>query len=179
MHVSSENESVAAEATEAPAAPHIEDGRADKAAAFLRDVIEKMGMRCEVHLEEPGENDSPSDIFLQIEGADAGRLIGKKGQTLAALQYLVYRVVNRPGISRRHVLVDAEGYTARREDTLAAMARRLGKQAVDDGKIITFEPMSPRDRRVVHLALAKFPGVVTQSQGDGEDRRVQIIPVRR
>lgn len=159
--------------------PFVEDGRADRAALFLRDIVARMGMRCEVHLEEPGETDSPSDIFLQIEGADAGRLIGKKGQTLAALQYLAYRVVNRPGMARRHVLVDAEGYTARREDTLAAMATRLGKQAVDDGKIITFEPMNPRDRRVVHLALAKFAGVVTQSQGEGEERRVQIIPVRR
>lgn len=167
------------EAGPPPGAPFAEDGRADRAAAFLREVIEKMGMSCEVHLEEPGEGDQPSDIFLQIEGPDAGRLIGKKGLTLGALQYLVYRVVNRPGLGRRHVLVDAEGYAARREDQLAAMARRLGKQAVSDGKIITFEPMSPRDRRVVHLALAKFPGVVTQSQGEGADRRVQIIPVRR
>ena len=157
----------------------VEDGRSEKAADFLRDVLDKMGMRCEAHLVDPGDNDEQSDICLEIEGPDAGRIIGKKGQTLAALQYLVYRVVNRAGLARRHVLVDAEGYTARREDTLAAMARRLGKQAVDDGKIITFEPMSPRDRRVVHLALAKFPGVVTQSQGEGPERRVQIIPVRR
>ena len=78
------------------------EGRADRAAAFLREVVEKMGMRCEVHLEEPGEGDQPSDIFLQIEGPDAGRLIGKKGHTLGALQYLVYRVVNRPGVPRRH-----------------------------------------------------------------------------
>jgi spoIIIJ-associated protein len=159
--------------------PFVEDGRTDKAAAFLNDVIAKMGLRCKVHIEEPGDHDDESDICLQIEGPDAGRIIGKKGQTLAALQYLVYRVVNRAGLARRHVLVDAEGYTARREDTLAAMAQRLGNQAVTDNKIITFEPMSPRDRRVVHLALAKFPGVVTQSQGEGQDRRVQIIPVRR
>ena len=162
-----------------PSATFVEDGRADQAALFLRDLIEKMGMECDVHLEEPGETDTPADIFLQVEGTDAGRLIGKKGATLAAIQYLVYRIVNRPGLPRRHLLVDAEGYTARREDTLATMAHRLGKQAVDDGKIITFEPMGPRDRRVVHLALAKFPGVVTQSQGEGPERRVQIIPVRR
>ena len=160
-------------------APFTEDGRIDKAGDFLRDLLVKMGMRCTVHLTEPGETDDDSDICLEIEGPDAGRIIGKKGQTLASLQYLVYRVVNRAGLPRRHVLVDAEGYTQRREDTLAAMACRLGKQAVDDGKIITFEPMSPRDRRVVHLALAKFPGVVTQSQGEGDGRRVQIIPVRR
>jgi len=64
--------------------------------------------------------------------------------------------MNRPGIERRYVSVDADGYRSRREDSLASMARRLGKQAVSDGQIITFEPMSPRDRRVVHLALAKF-----------------------
>jgi spoIIIJ-associated protein len=88
-------------------------------------------------------------------------------------------VINRPGQDRRHILVDAEGYRSRRDNSLATMARRLGKQAVDDGKIITFEPMNPRDRRVVHLALAKFEGVITKSDGEGDDRRVQIIPVRR
>jgi spoIIIJ-associated protein len=88
-------------------------------------------------------------------------------------------VINRPGADRRHIMVDAEGYRSRRDDSLATMARRLGKQAVDEGKIITFEPMNPRDRRVVHLALAKFEGVITKSDGEGDDRRVQIIPVRR
>ncbi|MCS6899510.1 MAG: KH domain-containing protein [Myxococcales bacterium] len=160
-------------------APFVEDGRADDAANFLRDVLYKMGMRCQVHIEEPGEHDDASDICLQIEGPDAGRVIGKRGQILSALQYVVHRYVNRGGQPKRHVLVDAAGYTARREDNLAAMAQRLGQQAVADNKIITFEPMTPRDRRVVHLALAKFPGVVTQSQGEGAERRVQIIPVRR
>jgi spoIIIJ-associated protein len=59
------------------------------------------------------------------------------------------------------------------------MARKLGKQALELGKIITFEPMNPRDRRVVHMALAKFEGVITKSDGEGDDRRVQIIPVRK
>jgi spoIIIJ-associated protein len=76
-------------------------------------------------------------------------------------------------------LVDAEGYRSRRDNSLATMAQRLGRQAVEEGKIITFEPMNPRDRRVVHLALAKFEGVITRSDGEGDDRRVQIIPVRR
>jgi hypothetical protein len=117
-------------------------------------------------------------------GPDAGPFVedGRADvalETLSALQFLANRVVNRPGKGRRHVIVDAEGYRARREDTLTTMARRLGKQAVEEGKIITFEPMNPQDRRVVHLALAKFPGVVTKSDGEGEARRVQIIPVRR
>jgi len=159
--------------------PFEEDGRADTALDFVIDVLAGMGMDCTVDLLENEEEDPPEDIRLEVEGKDAGRVIGKKGQTLTALQFLSNRVVNRPGKRRRHVIIDAEGYRARREDTLSSMARRLGKQAVEEGKIITFEPMNPQDRRVVHLALAKFPGVVTKSDGEGEARRVQIIPVRR
>jgi spoIIIJ-associated protein len=164
---------------EADLEPFEEDGRADTALDFVIDVLAAMGMDCTVDLLENDEEDPPEDIRLEVEGQDAGRVIGKKGQTLTALQFLANRVVNRPGRRRRHVIIDAEGYRARREDTLSSMARRLGKQAVDEGKIITFEPMNPQDRRVVHLALAKFPGVVTKSDGEGEARRVQIIPVRR
>jgi spoIIIJ-associated protein len=153
------------------------DERSREALAFTNDVIAKMGMDCDVRLHQ-GDSES-TDIHIVVTGPDAGRIIGKKGQVLAALQFIVNRAMNRPGIERRYVSVDADGYRSRREDSLASMARRLGKQAVSDGQIITFEPMSPRDRRVVHLALAKFEGVVTKSEGEGDDRRVQIIPVRR
>jgi spoIIIJ-associated protein len=137
-----------------------------------------MDMDCDVHLLRP-KPDAESHISLEITGRDSGRIIGKKGQVLAALQFLANRVVNRPGMDRRYVTVDAEGYRSRRDSSLASMARRLGKQAITEGKIITFEPMNPRDRRVVHLALAKFEGVVTKSEGEGDQRRVQIIPVQR
>jgi spoIIIJ-associated protein len=157
----------------------VEDGRADKALDFVIDVLAAMGMDCTVDLLENTEDEPPEQIRLEIEGKDAGRIIGKKGQTLTALQFLANRVINRPSLERRHVIIDAEGYRARREDTLTAMAKRLGAQAVNEGKIITFEPMNPQDRRIVHLALAKFPGVVTKSDGEGDARRVQIIPVRR
>lgn len=159
--------------------PFVEDGRADIALDFVIDFLAAMGMDCTVDLLENEEDDPPEEIRLEIEGRDAGRIIGKKGQTLAALQLVVNRVINRPGKVRRHVIIDAEGYRARREDTLSSMARRLGRQAVDEGKIITFEPMSPQDRRIVHLALANFPGLITKSDGEGDARRVQIIPVRR
>jgi spoIIIJ-associated protein len=153
------------------------DERSRDALAFTSDVIGKMGMDCIVRLQRPDADSN--DVHIVVTGPDAGRIIGKKGQVLAALQFIVNRAMNRPGIERRYVSVDADGYRSRREDSLASMARRLGKQAVSDGQIITFEPMSPRDRRVVHLALAKFEGVVTKSEGEGDDRRVQIIPVRR
>ena len=155
-----------------------DDERAEKALAFVSTLVQKMGMDCRVQLLPPKDPDD-GEISLEIHGEDAGRIIGKKGQVLSAIQFITNRVINRPGLERRHILVDAEGYRKRRESSLASMARRLGKQAVTDGKIITFEPMNPRDRRVVHLALAKFEGVVTKSEGEGDDRRVQIIPVRR
>lgn len=161
--------------------PDIEpqDERTRQALTFVTDIVREMELDCRVRLRRPREGDSPDEINIDIVGRDAGLIIGKKGQVLQALQFLTHRVVNRPGLDRRHVLVDAEGYRSRRDDSLASMARRLGKQAMAEGKIITFEPMNPRDRRVVHMALAKFEGVITKSDGEGEDRRVQIIPVRR
>jgi spoIIIJ-associated protein len=155
------------------------DDRARQAMAFVADIVKEMEMECRVRLRRPREENSEDEINIEISGKDAGRIIGKKGQVLQALQFLTHRVVNRPGQDRRPILVDAEGYRSRRDNSLASMARRLGKQAVEEGKIITFEPMNPRDRRVVHLALAKFEGVITKSDGEGDDRRVQIIPVRR
>lgn len=162
-----------------PKADRPRDPRSDKAYDFLAKILDEMGMDVSVRRRRPRPDSSPDEIHLEIVGHDVGRVIGKKGQVLTALQYLVNRVANRPGLPRRHVVLDAEGYRYRRETTLATLAKRLGEQAVKEGKIITFEPMSPRDRRVVHLALAKFPNVVTKSDGEGEERRVRIIPVRR
>ena len=163
----------------ADSAPFEADERAREALDFVLGVVREMDMDCRVRLRRPRDGDASDEINIEITGRDAGRIIGKKGQVLQALQFLTHRVINRPGLDRRHVLVDAEGYRSRRDDSLASMARRLGKQAVEEGKIITFEPMNPRDRRVVHLALAKFEGVITKSDGEGDSRRVQIIPVRR
>ena len=162
-----------------PAEPFEEDGRCDDAHDFVIDVLAAMGMDCTVDLLENDPEDSARGHPPRDRRQGRRSRHRQEGQTLAALQFLANRVVNRPSKRRRHVILDAEGYRARREDTLSTMARRLGKKAVDEGKIITFEPMNPQDRRVVHLALAKFPGVVTKSDGEGEARRVQIIPVRR
>jgi spoIIIJ-associated protein len=158
-----------------------DDERAKLALDFVTAVIEDMDMDCRVRLRRPRQEtpDEAPEIVVEVTGRDSGRIIGKKGLVLGALQFLTHRVINRPGQDRRHVLVDADGYRLRREQSLATMAKRLGKQALEEGKIITFEPMNPRDRRVVHLALAKFEGVITKSDGEGDSRRVQIIPVRR
>lgn len=152
------------------------DAQTQRSLRFVQNLVEKMQMNAEVTLAPDDGEGSEDEIRLEIEGPDAGRIIGKRGAVLEAIQYLTTRVAHRPGEPRRHVQVDAEGYRARHEDQLAEMARRLGERVASEGKIITFDPMSARDRRIVHMALRDVAGVRTESNGEGPDRRVQIIP---
>jgi spoIIIJ-associated protein len=155
-----------------------DDDQAQRALAFVRNLVGKMNMTVEVFPAPDDGETGEDEIRLEIEGPDAGRIIGKKGAVLEAIQYLTTRIVHRPGSRRRHVSVDAEGYRARHEDQLAQMAKRLGARVAAEGKVITFDPMSPRDRRIVHMALREFEGVRTESIGEEPDRRIQIIPAR-
>jgi spoIIIJ-associated protein len=152
------------------------DPQSLKALAFVRVLVGKMEMNVEVNLAPNDGEGAPDEIRVEIEGPDAGRIIGKKGNVLDAIQYLTERVVTRPGEARRHVIVDAEGYRARHEDQLAQMAKRLAQRVATEGKVITFDPMSPRERRIVHMALRDVKGVRTESMGEEPSRRVQIIP---
>ena len=151
-----------------------EDGKADLALEMLTEILKRMGLIVEISVREDAE-----EVILDVAGEDAGRVIGKKGQTLDALQFLINKIVNRFPDGRRHIVLDSGDYRQRRENGLASMARREAKRAVQQSRIITLEPMSPRDRRVIHLSLAKFPGVSTRSDGQGAERRVRIIPARQ
>lgn len=144
------------------------------AVEVLTDILERMGLEGEVVHAEEGER-----VEIEVAGPDAGRVIGKKGQTLDALQFLVNKVVNRFPENRRHVVLDVEGYKERRDESLIAMANRLAEKAVRTGKVITINPMPSRERRVIHLALADYRGVTTRSDGQGTERRVRILPERR
>jgi spoIIIJ-associated protein len=150
-----------------------EDGKAELALEMVGEIVTRMGLKLEMKIRDDAE-----EVVLDIGGEDAGRVIGKKGQTLDALQFIINKIVNRFPEGRRHILLDSGDYRQRREDGLASLARREAKRAVAQSRVITLEPMSPRDRRVVHLSLAKFPGVSTRSDGQGSERRVRIIPAR-
>ena len=154
------------------------DGQVERALAFVRTLVVNMQMNAEVNLAPDDGEGSDEEIRLEIEGPDAGRIIGKKGAVLDAIQYLTTRIVHRPGDPRRHVSVDAEGYRARHEDQLSQMARRLASRVIQEGKVVTFDPMSARDRRVVHMAVRDIVGVRTESLGEDPERRVQIMPAR-
>ena len=151
-----------------------EDGKAELAAEMVQEILTRMGLVIEVKIREDAD-----EVIVDLTGTDAGRVIGKKGQTLDALQFIINKIVNRFPEGRRHVLLDSGYYRQRREDGLVSMARREAKRAVAQSRIVTLEPMSPRDRRVIHLSLAKFPGVSTRSDGQGSERRVRIIPARQ
>jgi len=151
-----------------------EDGKADLASEMLIEILKRMGLGVQVSVREDAD-----EVVLDVAGEDAGRVIGKKGQTLDALQFLINKIVNRFPEGRRHIVLDSGDYRQRRENGLVSMARREAKRAVQQSRIITLEPMSPRDRRVIHLSLAKFPGVSTRSDGQGAERRVRIIPARQ
>lgn len=147
------------------------DGKAEQAAEVLQELLSHMDLEARVHIRADADR-----IELDVSGEDTGRVIGKKGQTLDALQFLVNKIVNRFPDGRRHVVVDCGDYRERHDKNLVNMAKRQAKRAVERGKVVTLDPMSARDRRVVHLSLAKFPGVTTKSNGEGIGRRLQIIP---
>jgi spoIIIJ-associated protein len=152
--------------------------QAERAIAFVDMLLERMDMDADVNFAPDDGEGSDDEIRLEIEGPDAGRVIGKRGAVLEAIQYLTTRVAHKNGEARKHVSVDAEGYRARHEDQLAEMAQKLAKRVAKDGKVITFDPMNARDRRVVHMAIKDLPGVRTESHGEGPDRRVQILPLK-
>jgi spoIIIJ-associated protein len=141
------------------------------AAKVLREVLERMGVDAEVSAFDDGER-----IILDAHGSESGLVIGKKGATLDALQYLVSRIVFKKPSEGATLIVDAEGYRGRREDSLADLAKRLAEKAVRSGRPVPVEPMSAHDRKVVHTTLAEHPGVRTESEGEGPGRRVVIFP---
>ena len=150
------------------------DGKAEEAAEILDELFNLMDLEVNVKIRSDAER-----IELDVTGEDSGRAIGKKGATLDALQFLINKMVNRFPEGRRHVVVDSGDYRERHDDGLVSMAKRQAERALNEGKVITLQPMNARDRRVIHMSLAKFDGVSTMSHGEGTRRRIQIIPARR
>ena len=114
--------------------------------------------------------------IIDLNGDDSGLLIGRRGQTLQALQFLVNLMVRNEHGEQVRVMLDVEGYRQRREASLRDMAGKVSSRVVQTGRSITLEPMSAADRRIIHVSLADNPGVSTESAGFGDDRKVTISP---
>jgi spoIIIJ-associated protein len=117
--------------------------------------------------------------IIDLTGEDSGLLIGRRGQTLQALQFIVNLMVRKDFGENVRVVLDVEHYRQRREASLRDMATKVASRVVQTGRGITLEPMSAADRRVIHLSLANHQGVTTESVGFGEERKVTILPSRR
>jgi spoIIIJ-associated protein len=166
---------VATTVAAAPAAPT--PGSAEgtsELAADLRDVLDRIttgiGVRCRVEVAEDDEA-----VTASLTGGDLGLLIGRHGQTIDAIQYLVNAVAYRTyGDDRKDVVVDAAGYRERRRETLESLAMRSAERAKVSGEPVELEPMTSIERRIVHLRLEDEPGVSTRSEGDEPYRYVVV-----
>ena len=127
--------------------------------------------------DESGEPNS-APIAFNIEGEDLGILIGRRGQTLSSLQYLLRLIVGRKTNTWLPIVIDAESYKQRRYEALQALAHRMAENVKTKGTPFTLEPMPPYERRIVHMALANHSAVYTESIGEGESRKVVIKPKR-
>lgn len=143
-------------------------------ARTLDAVVEGMGLEARV-IVSPGAEEN--DIDANVDGEGLSALIGRGGETIDALQYLLGQIATRAeGGSRRRVSLDAEGYRARRAAALEDLADQAAREAVEHGEEIELDAMTPHDRRIVHMALKDRTEVVTRSEGEEPRRRIIVEP---
>jgi spoIIIJ-associated protein len=138
---------------------------------LMAGLLKKMGIETEVE-----GSITEGDIYLDIKSDEGGILIGKHGRTLDSLQVLVNRMVNKQAKKPMRVVLDVADYKKRRADSLEKMAGRLGENVKRTGKEVTIGPFSAHDRRIIHMALKEDPALKTESLGDGEWKKLKIIP---
>lgn len=169
-----------AERVSVPLAAEDLEREAEIAKAALLELLEKMEIEADVDVyhAEPAPHEDEAPWILDVRGNDLGILIGRHGETLNALQYVTRLIVSRELQRRANIVIDVEGYKARREASLEKLAERMAQKAVQSGRTVTLDPMPPNERRVIHVALRQDPRVETESTGTGNSRRVTIIPTR-
>jgi spoIIIJ-associated protein len=146
-----------------------------QAQELLERILELMGEKAKVL----GRFDEEDRLSLGIDAEDPGLLIGKQGQTLEALQYLLTKMIAKKARRKVRVFIDIESYRARHQEALTQLALKSGEKAKKSGKPITLNPMNPHDRRIVHLALQGDKEVKTMSRGEGLYKKVVVYPMRK
>jgi len=160
------------------------DNRDDKtaqiAADILNNILSKMGVKAKIEIQDHSfpiaEEGESNPITLNIIGGDLGILIGRRGQTLDALQYLVRLIFSRKAKSKSPIIIDVENYKQRRYEDLRTLALNVSQQVKAKKSSLKLEPMLPFERRIIHLTLANDPDVITESTGEGESRKVVVLP---
>ena len=155
----------------------ISEGRnaASVAVETVGRILQAAGVNVSRTLRSAHDPDAGGPV-IDLEGEDSGLLIGRRGQTLAALQFLVNMIVRKELGEGVRVVLDVEHYRQRRESSLREMATKVASRVVQTSRSVTLEPMNAADRRIVHTTLTDYSGVATESSGMGEDRKVTISP---
>jgi spoIIIJ-associated protein len=164
-------------------APPDEVGDAEMAALsvhLLSETVQLMGFEAEVvaSWQEPDADNDDRYLLLNLHGRDLGALIGRRGETLTSLQYLLRLMVNQRFHQWKNIVVDVEQYRQHRAEHLAQLALRSADQVTQTGRPLSLEPMPSNERRIIHLALRDHPTVFTESSGEGDRRKIQILPRR-
>ncbi len=148
----------------------VRDGQRDKVEDFLGGLLERMGVDAEMEITEREDG----GINVNLSGKGMGAVIGRRGETLDAIQHLVNYSVNRGSEKRLHVSVDAENYRSKREESLVRLAEKMAAKAVKYRRSMALEPMNSYERHVIHTALQNYEGVSTASTGSEPNRRVVV-----
>jgi spoIIIJ-associated protein len=144
----------------------------DRVTALLDEVVDALDLDAEIIVDETDD-----EIAARVEGDDLGLLIGRRGQTIDAVQLLCYRVAFRGRGDRKRVSVDAAGYRERRRETVERQAERAAERALESGNEIELEPMTASERKIAHDLLKDRPGLETFSEGEEPDRCVIVAPL--
>lgn len=161
----------------------VEDHEDPEAVVIARDTVIELLQRMNINADVRaswGELEPPGKIkplHVDIEGKDLSILIGRRGETLSALQYITRLIVGKELHRPVAIIIDVEGYRSRREQQLRQLARRIAKQAIDTDRTVALEPMPANERRIIHMELREDPRVETESIGEGNRRKVTVRPV--
>jgi spoIIIJ-associated protein len=149
----------------------------EAALEIVNNLLEKMQVEAEarISLSEPDDLTGERRWVIDVQGNDLGVLIGPRGETLNALQYVARLMTGHKLHQRPHFIVDVEGYRSRREQALSRLAERMAKKVVARGKALNLEPMPPNERRIIHMTLRDHDQVFTESKGEGSRRQVRIL----
>ncbi len=157
------------------AADSVERGR-----EILEKLLDYMGLNARVEVLSQSESDLAAGerggTVLNIVGEDLGLLIGRQSEVLSSLQFLTRLMVNQQSRGRANLVVDVNGYKAKRAESLRKLAMRTAEQVMQTGRTMALEPMPPAERRIIHLTLRNHPSVITQSVGEGAKRKVTVVP---
>ncbi|MCY4091856.1 MAG: Jag N-terminal domain-containing protein [Caldilineaceae bacterium] len=149
----------------------------DLAYDLLSQMLQKLDIEAEIELSWlDDQDDGESPLNLNVVGEDLGILIGRNGETLASIQYLIRLMVNQELHRWKNIVIDVDGYKQRRAEQLSQLAHRLAEQVVSSGRPASLEPMPASERRLVHIALRDHEQVYTASIGEDSRRKVQILP---